>query len=600
MMHKIRTRLLTIFNPRGSFKLSHGDLFSRSLGIDDRNCDTPTWRASLLSTHLLLAVLLTVLLMALSPAVADAAPKDVVTPAVQPMFGRMFPDLPAYDGPSDNALTALTCGQAPLSSVCYLQTLVPTAYSPTINGSPSASAAMGPMFDQNIAAPTIRPTTDPSGSGNDDNSVYPGPGFLPDPSKDVPSFFTYFGQFLDHDMTLDTLPQPTEFVDPNTIPNHRDPRLNLDSVYGGGPNANPELYEADKKHLKVNGRDLPRDPSCVVPGLAVSSLTPCPAIIIEGRNDENQVIAQVHVAFLRAHNALIDQGYNLEQARELMRWRHQWIVVHEFLPEVLDANVYADVFRPDGIHTKYYDPKQAFRAVMPVEFSVAAYRFGHSQVRKAYIMTQNGAKLQVFNNNNVQDLHGGRQIATDHTIFWPNFLPVDNQPSTGQAGTGQVAANIGRKVDTLLSSGLFGLPIPGAEPEGSSILAKRNLQRGREYGLPSGQKVAARLQLDDPSIHVYTNAEIAAAIPRLGFLGLNAPNYDGSYLGETPLWLYILAESKIVHNGTKIGPVGSRIIAEVIGGLLAGDVRSYYRRGWTPDGGVFRAQDLLREAGVLP
>lgn len=527
--------------------------------------------------YMLLAALVATFVLPLSTAGA----------AQQTMFGRMFPDLLAYDAPSDDALTALTCGQVAPSLLCTLQTPVPLPAGPT----------MGPLFDQNIAAPTVP---------NDDNSVYyVGPCLggvttpCPDPSKDVPSFFTYFGQFLDHDMTLDTLPLPTQFVDPTTIPNNRDPRLNLDSVYGGGPKANPVLYEKDKKHLRVNGRDLPRDPSCIVPNLATSSLRPCPAIIIEGRNDENQVIAQIHVAFLRAHNALIDQGYNLEKARELMRWRHQWIVIHEFLPEVLDANVYFDVFRPDGsIHTKYYDPQQAFKAVMPVEFSVAAYRFGHSQVRKAYIMTKNGPKLQVFNNANpttaAADLHGGRQIATDHVIFWPNFLPVKGQP------TGQVAANISRKIDTLLSSGLFGLPIPGAEPEGSLILAKRNLQRAREYGLPSGQAIADRLQLDDPNIHVYTNAEIAAAIPRLGFLDPNSTNYDDSYLGESPLWLYILAESKIVHNGAKLGPVGSRIVAEVIGGLLAGDVRSYYRRNWTPDGGVFRAQDLLREAGVLP
>lgn len=537
-----------------------------------------------------------------------ALPLSTAGAAQQTMFGRMFPDLPAYDAPSDNALTALTCGQVALSLVCNLQKSVPTAYSSTINGSPSASALMGPLFDQNIAAPTIRPTIDPSGTGNDDNSVYylgPCLGGItppcPDPSKDVPSFFTYFGQFIDHDMTLDTLPLPTQFVDPTTIPNNRDPRLNLDSVYGRGPQDNPELYEKDKKHLRVNGRDLPRDPSCVIPNLAISSLTPCPSIIIEGRNDENQVIAQIHVAFLRAHNALIDQGYNLEQARELMRWRHQWIVVHEFLPEVLDANVYTDVFRPDGsIRTKYYDPQQAFKAVMPVEFSVAAYRFGHSQVRKAYIMTQGGGKKQVFNNFNFDDLHGGRQIATDHTIFWPNFLPIDGQPLTGQAGTGQVAANISRKIDTLLSSGLFGLPIPGAEPAGSSILAKRNLQRAREYGLPSGQAVAERLQIDDPSIHVYTNAEIAAAIPRLSVLTTDDYQATLANQPEAPLWLYILAESKIVYNGAKLGPVGSRIVAEVMGGLLAGDVRSYYRRNWTPDGGIFRAQDLLREAGVLP
>jgi hypothetical protein len=463
------------------------------------------------------------------------------------MFGRMFPKLPPYIAPDDTALTALTAA--------------------------GTTALPGPLFDTNVSAP-INP--------NDDNP------------NNVPSFFTYFGQFLDHDMTLDTLPLPTEFVDPTTITNNRDPRLNLDTVYGGGPDANPELYEADGKHFKVNGRDLPRDPSCVVPTLPVSSLTPCSAIIGDGRNDENQVIAQIHVAFLRAHNRLIDQGYKFEKARQLMQWRHQWIVVHEFLPEVLDPDVYADVFRPNGrIHTRYYDPKKAAKADMPVEFSVAAYRFGHSQVRRAYNIVQGGGRVQVFNNT-AGDLHGGRQIATDHEIFWPNFLIVDGQPGTGQPGTTQPVANISRKIDTLLSSGLFALPIPGAAPEGSAILAKRNIQRARGYGLPSGQAVAARLR-----IPVLANAQISSSIPRLAFLNNpDDPNFS-AYLGEAPLWLYILAESQIVHNGAKLGPVGSRIVAEVIGGLLAADNKSYYRKHWTPAAGFFRAQDLLREAGVL-
>jgi len=495
--------------------------------------------ANLLSIHVLLTVLLMALPLASSPTSAGEAkgkyeekgkhdkdkekPEDEERPEdkekARSMFGRLFPELPAYHAPSDDALTVLTVAVGP-------------------------TGAAGPLFDENLAQ-----------DNNPDN---------------VPAFFTYFGQFLDHDMTLDTLPLPTAPVDPTTIPNERDPRLNLDSVYGGGPDQNPELYEADKKHLKVNGRDLPRNPDGS-------------AIVGDGRNDENQVIAQLHVAFLRAHNSLIDKGKKINQARKLMRWRHQWIVVHEFLPEVLDAEVYADVFRPDGtIQTRYYDPKHAARAEMPVEFSVAAYRFGHSQVRRAYRITEGGPGVQVFNNT-PDDLHGGRPITPDHIIFWPNFLSVDGVPPTGSP-----VANISRKIDTLLSSGLFFLPIPGAEPAGSAILAKRNIQRAREYGLPSGQAVAARL-----GIPVLTNQQIIAAIPRLGVLA------DPAYKGEAPLWLYVLAESQIVHNGAKLGPVGSRIVAETIGGLLESDVRSYYRRKWTPEGGTFRAQDLLREAGVL-
>jgi hypothetical protein len=467
------------------------------------------WKISRLSAHLLLAALVTANL-ALSAGAAQ-----------QQMFGRLFPELPSYEAPDDAALDALTTVGTPTSP--------------------------GPLLDDGSAA-----NNNPDG---------------------VRAFFTYFGQFLDHDLTLDSVPLPVDSVDPSTIPNDRDQRLNLDSVYGNRKRPNPALYEADGKRLRVggpDGRDLPRNPDGS-------------AIIGDPRNDENQVIAQIHVAFLRAHNKLIDDGLKFKDARQLMEWRHQWIVVHEFLPEILDPQVYADVFGAGGngpIRTRYYDPKKAEKAEMPVEFSVGAYRFGHSQVRAAYRMTEGGPFIQVFSPTAADDLRGGRPIVPQHVIFWPNFLNVDGLAP---------AVNISRKIDTLLSAGLFALPIPGAAPGGSAILAKRNIQRARQYGLPSGQAVASRLGLDP-----LTNEEIADAIPRLAAL-----RDDTAYRGETPLWLYILAEAEIVNSGAKLGPVGSRLVAEVIGGLLAADKTSYIRRGFVPEGGTFRVQDLLREAGLL-
>jgi hypothetical protein len=335
--------------------------------------DSPICDVFRLSTHLLLAIFATILL-ALSAGAAQ-----------QQMFGRLFPELPAYEAPTDAALDALTIGGGPLA---------------------------------------------------DDGAVA---GNNPD---EVRAFFTYLGQFLDHDMTLDSLPLPVDSVDPDTIPNDRDQRLNLDSVYGNKKKPNPALYEPDGKRLRVNGRDLPRN-------------TDGSAIIGDPRNDENQVIAQIHVAFLRAHNKLIDDGLKFKDARQLMEWRHQWIVVHEFLPEVLDPAVYAEVFGVDGngpIRTRYYDPKKAEKAEMPVEFSVGAYRFGHSQVRAAYRITSSGPFIQVFNPDpTVDNLRGGRPIVPSHVIFWPNFLNVDGLPG---------AVNVSRKIDTLLSAGLFTLPIP--------------------------------------------------------------------------------------------------------------------------------------------
>ena len=438
----------------------------------------------------------------------------------QPMFGRLFPELAPYVAPDDAALDALTAMGTP--------------------------GARGPLFDD-----------EPNTTNNPD---------------EVKAFFTYFGQFLDHDMTLDTLPLPVDAVDPTTIPNNRDQRLNLDSVYGTRKKPDPALYEADGKRLRVggpDGRDLPRN--------ADGS-----AIIGDPRNDENQVIAQIHAAFLRAHNKLIASGLKLEDARRLMEWRHQWIVVHEFLPEVLDPEVYADVFGVGGhgpVRTRFYDPKKAAKAELPVEFSVGAYRFGHSQVRPAYRITENGPFFTVFGPDPAVDLRGGRPLAPDRVIFWPNFVDVDGLPP---------AVNVSRKIDAKLSAPLFTLPIPGAAPSGSAILAKRNIQRARQYGLPSGQAVAARLGLD-----ILTNEDIAEALPRLAVL------LDPAYKGEAPLWLYILAEAEIVHGGAKLGPVGSRIVAEVIGGLLAADKNSYIRHGYVPPGGSYRVTDLLRDAGVL-
>lgn len=431
-------------------------------------------------------------------------------------FGRMFPNAPQYTAPPDAQLNDL-------------------------------AALNGPLFDPNADAQT---------------------------NPNETSFFTYFGQFLDHDTTLDRVPSAAlvNQIEPSTIPNNRDPRMNLDSVYGGGPDEDPQLYEADGKHFKLsaNGRDLPRNPDGS-------------AILVEPRNDENQIIAQIHVAFLRHHNALIDQGYSFQKARELTTWQYQWIVVHEFLPGVLDSATDQDVFQPDGAHLRYYNPaNNAGKVMMPAEFSVVAYRFGHSMVRKAYILTKGSTtKVQVFNTTG-DDLRGGRPISANHIISWDNFLPFDGQPPNPNI-------NRPRNTDTLLSSGLFVLPIPGAEANGPSILALRNMQRARSYGLPSGQELAR-----DTGNTPLSNQQIVSAIPRLSGL------LDPAYQNQAPPWLYVLAESEIQENGLKLGPTGSRIVAEVFAGVLQQDEHSYVRHDWTPPSGTYRAQDFLTDAGVAP
>jgi len=349
-----------------------------------------------------------------------------------------------------------------------------------------------------------------------------------DPNNDsenneaVTSGFTYFGQFLDHDMTLDTSPPPKDFVDPTTLTNSRTFALDLDSVYGGGPTVNPELYEADKKHFKVqkanlNGvRDLPRR--------ADGS-----AILVEKRNDENQVLSQIHVTFLMAHNRLIDSGMSFVNARATLRKAYQQAVYNDFLPEILSP------VNPTKV--KQLEPK---KKGTPVEFAVSAYRFGHTQVRLAYRLNGNNncQNLQVFSLTAPDaSLMGGRPLQAGRQIDFGMFFTDFPQPE-GCAGV--QPRNLSREIDPLISASLFRLPIPGAEASGSNVLAFRNMSRAHFYKLPSGQAVAKQMGL--PVI-----------TPQTLDLG---PGFEKG----TPLWFYVLEESERTQDGRKLGPVGSHVV----------------------------------------
>lgn len=236
---------------------------------------------------------------------------------------------------------------------------------------------------------------------------------------------TTLGQFIDHDLTLDTLPQPAEPVDPTDLLNSRTFRFDLDNVYGGGPTVSPQLYDTDGAHFLLqeanqNGvRDLPRNPDGS-------------AILVEHRNDENEIISQIHVGFLKFHNTLIDQGLTFEQARRTTIRYYQWIVLHEFLPHIVGQDVIDGLL--NGTIPRFYQPGDPHTPMTPVEFSVAAYRFGHSLVRKAYEVTNHTGKLQVFNGT-AKDLHGGRPLPAGRQIDWGNFLSELDVRTTSPTST---------------------------------------------------------------------------------------------------------------------------------------------------------------------
>jgi len=380
---------------------------------------------------------------------------------------------------------------------------------------------------------------------------------------EMTSIYTYFGQFVDHDLTLDTSPSPTTTVDPTTLKNGRTFKFDLDSVYGGGPEFSPQLFEADAKHFKVqkpnpNGViDLPRNPDGS-------------AILVEGRNDENEIISQIHTAFLLLHNSFIDQGMSFSDAQRRTILLYQTIVLRELLPHFV-GQAAIDAARTDR---SLYKPGNPQAPMTPIEFSVAAYRFGHSMVRRAYELTNQTGKVQVFSLT-APDLRGGRNLPAGRQIDWGNFVHelsrLDNLTPVSHV-------NQSRKIDTLISSSLFVLPIPGAEASGSNVLAFRNLVRAKFYDMPSGQDVARAMGLP-----VITPAEL-----NLG------PAFDNG----TPLWYYILAESSRTQDGKQLGPVGAKIVASVFVRLLQIDRDSILRgnRNFTPQ--TFEFDDLFIAAGL--
>jgi Animal haem peroxidase len=455
--------------------------------------------------------------LAVAPAV-EAKPPAPDPAATQSSFGRMFPALPGFTTPTD----------------LMFHGLVQTQLDP---GPPESEEEADP-FD----------------------------------NEDVPAGFTYFGQFIDHDLTRDQQPTPTTFIDPTTLKNFRTARFDLDSVYGGGPKASPHLYTPRNRILiqeeNSNGiADLARDDAGV-------------AIIGDNRNDENVIIAQLHVAVAKFHNRLMDDGHSFAEAQKLTRWHYQFVVVNDYLPHVAGADRVSRFLKPDGtVRSEFYDAGDPAAPMTPVEFASAIFRYGHSQVRDAYELNDETEEepVPVFRLDGSLDLRGGRDIAELLEIDWSEFFAIQ--------GAQEFEGNLARKFDTKISESLFQLPIgsPGLPP-GSNVLGFRNLNRGKFYGLPAGQDVAKAM-----GIRPLTN----------GQLGLG-PEWGG----KAPLWYYILAESELREDGERLGDVSGRIVSEVFLGQLAADSSSYLSQdpSWQPTvehDGAFDIGEFLKFAGVV-
>jgi hypothetical protein len=470
--------------------------------------------------------------------------------------------------------------------------------------------------------------------------------------------YTYLGQFIDHDITFDPASSLQKRNDVDALVDFRTPALDLDSLYGGGPDDQPYMYESNGIKFQL-GRDLleGRGGKCIGKDLPRHSWTEKDgtyhrALIGDKRNDENVIVSQLHSVFLQFHNRLADDHphWDFATIQRQVRWHYQYVVLHDFLRKITNDAVFRSVLPHliDGSSIHEHPPRLLFYkakndAFMPIEFAAAAYRFGHSMVRPIYRLNtrltggnnpdhttpneqQRGidGRQFIFAGLKARGLNGFDAFPQEWGIDWNLFFDL----------TGDKDRRINKdrtqpayKIDPSLVNPLAFLPefskidrqppldnvsklqpdpLPSV-PKQFNNLAFRNLLRGMSMSLPSGQDVARAMgyqPLNDKDLKV-GKATAAQDFDALDSIDRVHPDF----IGKAPLWYYVLAEAAHEwrqsggkpETPSRLGKVGSRIVLETFVGLLMNDGHSLLRQApaWTPEIGKkskFDMPDLIKYA----
>ena len=489
----------------------------------------------------------------------------------------------------------------------------------------------------------------------------------------IPAGYTYFGQFVDHDLTFDPASSLQGQNDPDGLTDFRTPRFDLDSLYGRGPSDEPFMYDGAGKTFLL-GKELTRGGTSTTPKAHdLARAGNDRAIIGDKRNDENVIVSQLQGLFLRLHNRIVRDHASMPfiDVQREVRWHYQWVVVHDYLKRIVGEEMLHKVLphlKPGSsgnIHEdkpclNFYHSKN--NAFIPVEFSVAAYRFGHSMVRPIYRLsaelgvdaadpTHTVGRQLIFASEGASGLNGFRSFDSGWGIDWHLFFEMDATLSpTDTTKKGPKRVQPSYKIDTSLVNPLDFLPEFCKMKDGTRDLlleddkpvaqtdplthrpeipnlAHRNLLRGRSMGLPSGQTVARAMglvPLKDIEI-VIGKANVGSTFGEKNKPATNRciTDYGASFKGNAPLWVYVLAEAQnawsraaqavLKSDGSNadeanaisvhLGPVGGRIVAETIVGLLLADSYSCLSQDptWKPQTswmqhGKFEMPQLVKAA----
>jgi hypothetical protein len=475
----------------------------------------------------------------------------------------------------------------------------------------------------------------------------------------LPTGYTYFGQFVDHDLTLDAVSLSMKQEDPAAVTNFRTPALDLDCLYGRGPSDQPYMYEPNGIGLLMGNRQLTAGPGGAVLTADLARFK-TRAIIGDKRNDENVIVSQLQGLFIQFHNriAAANPSWSFADVRQSVTWHYQWLVLYDYLPRIvgeemvrsilphLNAGVPVSALPPVLKHFKI----DKFGA-LPVEFSGAAYRFGHSMVRPQYRLSRSNdiglkGRVPVFAPSaEGPGLNGFGEFNLGFGIEWRFFFETEGRTlETDFKGPDRIQPAY--KIDTSLVFPLTRLPeFSDANGDPSpqfavNALALRNLERGMMLSLPSGQAIARAMGLP-----VLTDAQLLVGKAQDdSFDDAGVPKITDPWIdeGETPpvrksgprtsmqdsapLWFYVLAEARnqwktdalarlaaagnpadaeeratiINSTPTRLGPVGGRIVAETLIGLVWADKASFLRadHSFTPQYGDPTRPSIFRRFTV--
>jgi hypothetical protein len=452
----------------------------------------------------------------------------------------------------------------------------------------------------------------------------------PTPRMQLPPVYTYFGQFINHDLSapgatasrrqadtgaaiisgadapdlgLTKRPGATAEILAAIYNEHQNP-LMLDSLYADGPRStDPEvrsLYEADGVCFR-----LAKAQTLSAQQLSVSSIAPEKVLhrrgahdiprdvgkgiawIADRRNDENLIISQLHLALMLLHNKaaaalkadIPAPAERFAAARRELTRHYHWCILNDYLPKLLSGGVLAKVL---GVPPRLPPPGQA-----PVEFTTAAFRFGHSMVSQRYDFNANFGdggqvseaatlhELFTFTSHAQMGLFAGvaNQLPDHWLASWDRLSRVSGSPPGGAD-----------RIDMRFASGMLNNIRHSGNLLDSSIFF-RNVIRGFFRRIAFGQDYARAYGLAP-----LPPARVLSAMPEETRDAAKAAGIHEN----TPAWLYFLCEADLLENGERLGPVASHIIADTLTGLIrhhGGSLLELNGRPWHPEDGVLKTRD---------